>query len=62
LKVANKPENIEEEGKWMEAGDSMLLFSRKASVEYDCIPKGLEDFRVLKVIDKGSFGKVFLVR
>ncbi len=40
----------------------MLLFSRKASAEHDVVPRSLEDFKVLKVIDKGSFGKVFLVR
>jgi len=39
----------------------MLLFSRKASADHDVIPRSLEDFKVLKVIDKGSFGKVFLV-
>lgn len=46
----------------MGSSQSMLLFSRKASAEYDVIPKSLEDFKILKVIDKGSFGKVFLVK
>ena len=44
----------------MEAGASMLLFSAKGNHAVN--PKSLEDFKILKVIDKGSFGKVFLVR
>lgn len=38
----------------------MLLFSSKGNQAVN--PKSLEDFKILKVIDKGSFGKVFLVR
>lgn len=46
----------------MRGEDSMLLFSRKVKGDYDVIPKSLEDFKIIKVIDKGSFGKVFLVK
>jgi len=46
----------------MKGEDSMLIFSRKATGSYDIIPKSLEDFKIIKVIDKGSFGKVFLVK
>ena len=42
----------------------MLLFSRRAQDQDSDIghPSSLEDFEILEVIDKGSFGKVFLVR
>ena len=62
LDKENHPDNINQEEARMGSSQSMLLFSRKASAEYDVIPKSLEDFKILKVIDKGSFGKVFLVK
>jgi serine/threonine protein kinase len=48
----------------LEDGESIAIFSKKAKLHGDDSedPKGLEDFKILKVIDKGSFGKVFLVK
>lgn len=40
----------------------MLLFSKKSHDADGIQPESLEDFEILKVIDKGSFGKVFLVK
>ena len=64
----NVPEVISEEQNRMKSGESMLLFSRKVSNNIFSTEERnedekttLEDFDILKVIDKGSFGKVFLV-
>jgi len=61
LKKPHNPKDIIKEASKMEQGNSTLLFSRKATSEIDVIPQRLEDFKILRVIDKGSFGKVFLV-
>jgi hypothetical protein len=61
----NRPEDIEEEQKIKNADISELVFSRDSGipqeVDQSAEPKSLEDFEILRVIDKGSFGKVFLV-
>jgi hypothetical protein len=61
----NRPEDIEEEQKTKNADISELVFSRDSGipqeVDQSAEPKSLEDFEILRVIDKGSFGKVFLV-
>mmetsp|Transcript_8073 Transcript_8073/g.9208 ORF Transcript_8073/g.9208 Transcript_8073/m.9208 type:complete len:142 (-) Transcript_8073:636-1061(-) len=47
----------------MNAGESTLIFTKNIKRgEESEDPESLEDFEILKVIDKGSFGKVFLVR
>lgn len=59
----NKPELLEEEARRKDDGRSMLLFSRKIQDDDTTVhPTSLEDFSIMKVIDKGSFGKVFLVK
>jgi len=60
----NNPEKINREQKLMNSGESVLIFTKKQREEDDDSndPNSLEDFEILKVIDKGSFGKVFLVR
>ena len=60
LEELNKPEVIEIEKKRKDEGRSSLIFARQPdeSKELDVT---LEDFQIKKVIDKGSFGKVFLV-
>lgn len=69
LQKFNKPHKLEEEQKMMDDGSSSRLFSivvkrsTKSGLEAEKEdPTSLEDFEILKVIDKGSFGKVFLVR
>lgn len=64
MRKLNNPEKLAEESKWKADGKSMLLFSKKnndGSTD-GMEPESLEDFEILKVIDKGSFGKVFLVK
>jgi len=63
LQKYNKSEFIEEEQKRKDNDPSELLYSKatEAEKEVDAQPKSLEDFEILQVIDKGSFGKVFLV-
>lgn len=68
LKKYNNPKALEDEKKNMGEGESVVLFSRKVSSnlygteERDEDEKtSLEDFDIIKVIDKGSFGKVILV-
>ena len=60
LKKYNEPKKLKkEEAKMKEAGQSQLLIAKPGSMleqQYK-----LEDFKIKKVIDKGSFGKVFLV-
>lgn len=63
-KKPNKPEKLKEEEDTMKgAGGELLLTSTKSntaqSANNDDVK--LEDFKIKKVIDKGSFGKVFLV-
>ena len=69
LKNLNKQENLDKEIREKDEGTSVLLFSKKlrnsiADEKDDSSdePRSLEDFEILKVIDKGSFGKVFLVK
>jgi tRNA A-37 threonylcarbamoyl transferase component Bud32 len=66
LHDANRPEKIEEEQKKMHEGDSVKIVSKKLKnangSDSDEESSSLDDFEILKVIDKGSFGKVFLVR
>lgn len=62
LRKFNKPELLEEESKRKNDGESKLIFSKKADHDDPNQPESLEDFEILKVIDKGSFGKVFLVK
>jgi len=61
IRKFNKPELLAEEAKRKDEGTSMLLFARKSHDTSSVHPTSLEDFDILKVIDKGSFGKVFLV-
>jgi hypothetical protein len=61
MKKLNNPEKLQEESKRKAEGKSMLLFSKKQGSK-EMEPESLEDFEILKVIDKGSFGKVFLVK
>ena len=62
LKNVNKTEVLEEENKLKNNDPSELIFSKKdindTSSTKDTEPKSLEDFDILQVIDKGSFGKV----
>ena len=63
LRKFNKPELLEEEAKRKDEGRSILMFTRKVQEDDTAKhPTSLEDFTILKVIDKGSFGKVFLVK
>lgn len=64
MRKLNNPEKLAEEQKRKAEGKSMLLFSKKArkGADAEMEPESLEDFEILKVIDKGSFGKVFLVK
>jgi hypothetical protein len=53
----NKAEKLAEEEKIKDSSESALIstsFEQKQKAE-------LKDFKIMKVIDKGSFGKVFLV-
>lgn len=66
LKNVNNPEHINEERKQFKEEDtSELLFAKEnddpENNGTDGQPKSLDDFEILQVIDKGSFGKVFLV-
>jgi hypothetical protein len=52
----NRREKLIKEEEQMESSNSQCLISKEG------LPKSkLNDFKVIKVIDKGSFGKVFLV-
>ena len=62
MRKLNNPEKLVEEAKRKAEGQSMLLFSKKSHDADGIQPDSLEDFEILKVIDKGSFGKVFLVK
>ena len=64
LKKLNDPSMLSEESKRIHEGKSVLVFSKRAKDQDSDIghPSSLEDFDILKVIDKGSFGKVFLVK
>lgn len=67
LKKFNNPEKLRKEQELMDDSSSTLLFSKKMSsrIESDELEESddtsLDDFSIIKVIDKGSFGKVFLV-
>lgn len=62
LNDVNKKEVLEEENKLKNNDPSELIFSKKSdnitASTKDTEPKSLEDFDILQVIDKGSFGKV----
>lgn len=61
LKKYNEPKKLKkEEEKMKDAGGSQLLIAKPGSILEEQ-PYKLEDFKIKKVIDKGSFGKVFLV-
>lgn len=60
LKKYNKEEKLTEEQKIIDGGNSVGVGLNESMEGKDSHTK-LEDFKVLKVIDKGSFGKVFLV-
>lgn len=55
----NAVQKIQEEEKIKDSGSSQILISKPGSNPYKEL--SLEDFKIKKVIDKGSFGKVFLV-
>lgn len=56
----NEVPKLVEEQKFIESGSSSCVVSRPGSSK-DNHKYTLEDFQIKKVIDKGSFGKVFLV-
>mmetsp|Transcript_34706 Transcript_34706/g.34352 ORF Transcript_34706/g.34352 Transcript_34706/m.34352 type:complete len:123 (+) Transcript_34706:418-786(+) len=59
----NDDRHINRENKNMKDGKSKLIFTKNSKKEESKEdPTTLEDFEILKLIDKGSFGKVFLVR
>lgn len=60
LKKYNKKKKIEKEEQIKDSGSSTALLIAKPGSNPDTQYK-LEDFQIKKVIDKGSFGKVFLV-
>jgi serine/threonine protein kinase len=64
LKQYNKEDKLKREQDLMDEGESVSIFIKKFKEGDDDQddPASLEDFEILKVIDKGSFGKVFLVR
>lgn len=63
IRKLNNPEKLAEEAKRKDEGKSMLLFTSKKVIDKNSAhPRSLEDFEILRVIDKGSFGKVFLVK
>lgn len=64
LKQYNKQDKLKKEQEQMDQGDSVSIFVKKFKENDDDSddPTSLDCFEILKVIDKGSFGKVFLVR
>jgi serine/threonine protein kinase len=64
LKNFNSEDKLNREQDMLADGESIAIFSKKAKLHGDDSedPKSLDDFKILKVIDKGSFGKVFLVK
>jgi hypothetical protein len=63
MKQYNDPADIQREQDTMYNGENMCLFVGKKvkdGEENEDLPKSLEEFKILRVIDKGSFGKVFL--
>lgn len=60
IPIVENPETIVEESKWIQCGESTVLFVWPTMSEVE-IPRRLEDFKILKTLDKGSCGKVYLV-
>lgn len=58
----NQKEKLDKEQKIIDSNPSTCLVARPGMTNPDNKPITLEDFRIQKVIDKGSFGKVFLVQ
>jgi inorganic pyrophosphatase/exopolyphosphatase len=58
LEKYNKQETLAKEEKIKDETQSQCLVTHSSHAERPC---KLEDFKIIKVIDKGSFGKVFLV-
>ena len=61
MKKKNVAEKLMEEAKIKDSGSSKCLISNSVLVGNNAVTYTLEDFQIKKVIDKGSFGKVFLV-
>ena len=57
----NNPDKIEKEEQTMRETVSSLMVDNTAQEEHKDHEICLDDFKIKKVIDKGSFGKVFLV-
>ena len=57
----NNPDKIEKEEQTMRETVSSLMVDNTAQEEHKDHEMCLDDFKIKKVIDKGSFGKVFLV-
>lgn len=58
LNKYNAPPKLVKENSKMKDGQSQMMVGRPGLKDEKIT---LEDFKILKVIDKGSFGKVFLV-
>ena len=62
LAKPNKQEKIEKEQEAMQETKGQLIAQHQGNTKADSKDEvKLEDFKIKKVIDKGSFGKVFLV-
>lgn len=61
MKKYNMQEKLHKEEKIMDSSWSKCLVARPGLEQVGLRPYTLGDFKIKKVIDKGSFGKVFLV-